>query len=119
MNPLKWLINDLKQDWKAIKRIGRIMEGREEYSLKELQKKSPIQTTKQLYFTILLILAFSLISWTYSARYYENECNAYILDNYLNDTIELPGYMDYSTLLNGTVVANSNDYAKPLLEGSG
>jgi len=89
MNPIKFLIEDLKSDWKAVKEIGEVVSGKKElpervktrFKTEFLHGWSTFFQDNWLFF-LLLCLAFAS-GWFMSAKHYQNICNQYIYDTYI------------------------------------
>ena len=88
MNLFKWLINDLKEDFKTVKELGR-GEYKSKYTLKQLFTVDWRKMIKEYgLFFIIIILAFCM-GYFYATQRLQDACNQFIINN---DLIIRPVY---------------------------
>jgi len=88
VNPIKWLINDLKEDFKTVKEIAK-GEYKSKYTVKQLITVDwKDLLSKYWLFFIILVFAF-FAGYFFATQRLQDACNQFIINN---DLVIRPAY---------------------------
>lgn len=124
----KFFVDDIRSDVEGVKKIGRILGGKEEISLSEDKKKelkaalNPVNLLKTYWLFFLVVLLAWCLGFLFASQFYQMKCNEYVIKEIYGLEVDDDGniireYTPFITSFGKDIIINGSELKIPQFTG--